>query len=79
MSQADEREVCGGNAMTRADGQRVRLSPGDWLGIVGLLQVVMLPMLAFLNTMTTNMAVLQNELEHVRADVQEIKEHYDPP
>jgi hypothetical protein len=39
----------------------------------------MLPMLAFLNAMTTNMAVLQNELEHVRADVQEIKEHYDPP
>ena len=65
--------------MTRADGQRVRLSSGDWLGIVGLLLVVMLPMLTFLNAMTTNMAVLQNELKHVRADVQEIKEHYETP
>ena len=64
--------------MTRADGQRVRLSPGDWLGIVGLVLAVMLPMVAFLNTMTTNMAVMQNELEHVRTDVQEIKEHYTP-
>lgn len=65
--------------MTRADGQRVRLSPGDWLGIVGLVLAVMLPMVAFLNTMTTNMAVLQNELEHVRTDVKEIKEHYKTP
>ncbi len=65
--------------MTRADGQRVRLSPSDWLGIVGLLLAVMLPMLAFLNAMTTNIAVLQNELEHVRSDVQEIKEHYQAP
>ena len=65
--------------MTRADGQRVRLSPSDWLGIVGLLLAVMLPMLAFLNAMTTNIAVLQNELEHVRSDVPEIKEHSQAP
>lgn len=59
--------------MTRADGQRVRLSPGDWLGIIGLVLGVLLPLLAFMNSLATDIAVITNDLEHVRADVKEIK------
>ena len=55
--------------MTRADGQRVRLSPGDWLGIIGLVLGVLLPLLAFMNSLATDIAVITNDLEHVRADV----------
>ena len=59
--------------MTRADGQRVRLSPGDWLGIIGLVLGVLLQLLAFMNSLATDIAVITNDLEHVRADVKEIK------
>ena len=59
--------------MTRADGQRVRLSPGAWLGIIGLVLGVLLPLLAFMNSLATDIAVITNDLEHVRADVKEIK------
>ena len=59
--------------MTRADGQRVRLSPSDWLGITALVLGVLLPLLAFMNSLAMDIAVITNDLEHVRADVQEIK------
>ena len=61
--------------MTRADGQQVRLSPSVWLGIVGLVLSVLVPLIVLISTMRIELAVLQSDMQHVVADVAEIKTH----
>ena len=61
--------------MTRADGQQVRLPPSDWLGIVGLVLSVLVPLIVLISTMRIELAVLQSDMQHVVADVAEIKTH----
>lgn len=61
--------------MTRADGQQVRLSPSDWLGIVGLVLSVLVPLIVLISTMRIELAVLQSDMQHVVADVADIKTH----
>ena len=61
--------------MTRADGQQVRLSASDWLGIVGRVLSVLVPLIVLISTMRIELAVLQSDMQHVVADVADIKTH----